>query len=105
MPADKKQIGECNGGWDNAEGKSLNGYSTGYWIEQETQYEEVEFKDYYIYVSFTECKIDGAALTPSNISIPNPRPTRGTYLRYEFDGKTYRALWDDENQKYILIEA
>ena len=105
VPADKKEIGECNGGWDNAEGKSLNGYSTGYWIEQEPQYEEVEFKDYYIYVSFTECKIDGAALTPSNISISNSWTPRGTYLRYEFDGKTYRALWDDENQKYILIEA
>ena len=105
VPADKKEIGECNGGYDNTEGKSKNGYSTGYWIEQEPQYEEVEFKDYYIYVSFTECKIDGAALTPSNISISNSRLPTGAYLRYEFDGKTYRALWDEENGKYVLIEA
>jgi hypothetical protein len=109
VPTDKKEIGECNGGYDDAEGKSLNGYSTGYWIEQVEQYEEVEFKDYYIYVSFTECKIDGAALTPSNISIPNPRPTRGTYLRYEFDGKVYRAIqtYDPESDKYtwVLVEA
>ena len=105
VPADKKEIGECNGGNDNTEGKSLNGYSTGYWIEQEPQYEEVEYKDYYIYVSFTECKIDGAALTPSNISISNSWTPDGAYIRYEFDGKTYRALWDEENGKYVLIEA
>lgn len=109
VPADKKEIGECNGGWDNTEGKSLNGYSTGYWIEQEPQFEEVEFKDYYIYVSFTECKIDGAALTSSNISISNPWTPDGAYIRYEFDGKTYRAIqmYDPEKGKstWILIEA
>ena len=109
VPAANKEIGECNGGWDDTEGKSLNGYSTGYWIEPEPQYEEVEYKDYYIYVSFTECKIDGAALTSSNISISNPWTPDGAYIRYEFDGKTYRAIqmYDPEKDKstWILIEA
>ena len=105
VPEANQEIGETEGGWTWEEGKSLNGYSTGYWIEKEAQFEDATFKDYYIYVSFTECKIDGAALTSENITISNSWVPSGAYLRYEFDGKTYRALWDSENEKYLLIEA
>lgn len=109
VPADKQEIGKTESGWTNEEGKSKNGYSTGYWIERQQQYEEVEFKDYYIYISFTDCKIDGAALNSSNINIGNTWMPYGAYLRYEFDGKTYRAIqmYDPEKQQstWMLIEA
>lgn len=103
VPAENKEIGQTEGGWTSEEGKSQNSYSTGYWIEKQVVYENVDFKDYYAYISFIKCKIDGAALTSENIEVGGSWAPTGAFIRYEFDGNLFRALWDSENQKYILI--
>lgn len=77
----------------------------GYWKYQSTVYEEITFKDYYATVAFTECKYAGETMTAKSFHIDNAWMPQGAYLRFEFDGKTYRALWDTENQTYTLIEA
>ena len=105
VPEAVKEIGQTDGGWTDEEGKSQNGYSTGYWIEKQVVYEGVEFKDYFIYITFTKCKCGDEAMTAENINIPSAWAPSGAYLRYEFDGDVYRAVWDGENDKYILIPA
>ena len=77
----------------------------GYWKYQTTVYEEITFKDYYATVAFTECKYAGETMTAKTFHIDDAWAPKGAYLRFEFDGKTYRALWDNENQTYTLIEA
>ena len=83
------------------EAKEKDGF--GYWRSR--KYEPVTYKDYYATIAFIECKYADKALTPETSFFDYSRTPDGAYIRYEFDGKTYRALWDDENQKYILIEA
>ena len=77
----------------------------GYWKYKATVYEEITFKDFYATVAFKACKYAGETMTVKQFRIQNAWMPQGAYLRFEFDGKTYRALWDAENQTYILIEA
>jgi len=77
----------------------------GYWKYQTTIYEEITFKDFYATVAFTECKYAGETMTAKTFHINDAWAPQGAYLRFEFDGKTYRAVWDTENNTFILIEA
>lgn len=77
----------------------------GYWKYQTTIMEEITFKDFYATVAFTECKYAGETMTAKSFHIDDAWAPKGAFLRFEFDGKTYRALWDTENQTYTLIEA
>lgn len=103
VPAAAKEIGECNGGWDGTEGKSLKGYSTGYWIEKEQVYEDAEYKDYYVYMAFSGCELDHVDMTPEAVLVNFQTDITGIYVRYEIDGKLYRALYDTENKVYKLV--
>lgn len=103
VPAAAQKVGECNGGWDTTEGKTNNGYSAGYWIEKELQYEDAEYKDYYVYLSFDGCEYDGADIKVEDIIVGYQSSLTGVLVRYEIDGKLYRALYDEENKGYILI--
>lgn len=105
VPAAAQEVGECNGGWDTTEGKTNNGYSAGYWIEEELQYEDVEYKDYYVYLSFDGCEYDGANIKVEDIIVGYQSSLTGVLVRYEIDGTLYRALYDEENKVYILIPA
>ena len=90
------------------EAKEKDGF--GYWMSQ--KYEPVTYKDYYATIAFIECKYADKALTPEtsffDYSDYSWTPD-GAYIRYEFDGKTYRAIqmYDPEKGKstWILIEA
>ena len=105
VPAAAQKVGECNGGWDTTEGKTNNGYSAGYWIEEELQYEDAEYKDYYVYLSFDGCEYDGANIKVEDIIVGYQSSLTGVLVRYEIDGTLYRALYDEENKVYILIPA
>ena len=105
VPAAAQEVGECNGGWDGTEGKTNKGYSTGYWIEKELQYEDAEYKDYYVYLSFDGCEYDGANIKVEDIIVGYQSSLTGVLVRYEIDGKLYRALYDEENKVYTLIPA
>lgn len=105
VPAAAQEVGECNGGWDTTEGKTNNGYSAGYWIEKELQYEDAEYKDYYVYLSFDGCEYDGANIKVEDIIVGYQSSLTGVLVRYEIDGKLYRALYDEENKVYTLIPA
>ena len=105
VPAAAQEVGECNGGWDGTEGKTNNGYSAGYWIEEELQYEDAEYKDYYVYLSFDGCEYDGANIKVEDIIVGYQSSLTGVLVRYEIDGTLYRALYDEENKVYILIPA
>jgi len=105
VPAAAQEVGECNGGWDGTEGKTNNGYSAGYWIEKELQYEDAEYKDYYVYLSFDGCEYDGANIKVEDIIVGYQSSLTGVLVRYEIDGKLYRALYDEENKVYTLIPA
>lgn len=105
VPATAQEVGECNGGWDGTEGKTNNGYSAGYWIEKELQYEDAEYKDYYVYLSFDGCEYDGANIKVEDIIVGYQSSLTGVLVRYEIDGTLYRALYDEENKVYILIPA
>lgn len=105
VPAAAQEVGECNGGWDITEGKTNNGYSAGYWIEKELQYEDAEYKDYYVYLSFDGCEYDGANIKVEDIIVGYQSSLTGVLVRYEIDGKLYRALYDEENKVYTLIPA
>jgi hypothetical protein len=73
------------------------------------KYEQVTYKDYYATIAFIECKYADKALTPETSCFDYSWTPDGAYIRYEFDGKTYRAIqmYDPENGKstWILIEA
>lgn len=105
VPGSAKTIGECYSGWDTTEGKSQSGLSTGYWIENQMQYETVSYNDYYAYVVFNSCKYAGATLTPEALLVEDSWIPEGANLRYEIDGTLYKAEWDEENGKYVLIPA
>ncbi len=77
----------------------------GYWKYQTTVSEDITFKNFYATVAFTECKYAGETLTAKSFHINDAWAPQGAYLRFEFDGKTYRAVWDTENNTFILIEA
>ena len=87
------------------EAKEKDGF--GYWMGQ--KYETVTYKDYYATIAFIECKYADKALTPETSCFDYSRTPDGAYIRYEFDGKTYRAIqmYDPEKDKstWILIEA
>lgn len=103
VPAAAQEVGECNGGWDTTEGKTNNGYSAGYWIEKELQYEDAEYKDYYVYLSFDGCEYDGANIKVEDIIVGYQSSLTGVLVRYEIDGTLYRALYDEENKGYTLV--
>lgn len=103
VPAAAQEVGECNGGWDTTEGKTNNGYSAGYWIEKEVQYEDAEYKDYYVYLSFDGCEYDGANIKVEDIIVGYQSSLTGVLVRYEIDGTLYRALYDEENKGYTLV--
>ena len=105
VPAAAQKVGECNGGWDTTEGKTNNGYSAGYWIEEELQYEDAEYKDYYVYLSFDGCEYDGANIKVEDIIVGYQSSLTGVLVRYEIDGTLYRALYNEENKVYTLIPA
>lgn len=100
VPEAVKEVGQTDSAYTVEDG-----YSKGYWIEKTAVYEGVEFKDYFIYMTFTNCKCGDEAMTAENINIEGAWTPSGAYLRYEFDGELYRAVWDNENGKYILIPA
>lgn len=83
----------------------------GYWKYQTTVYEEITFKDYYATVAFTECKYAGETLTAESFHFNGAWLPTGAYLRYEFDGKVYRAIQmydpEKEGDKYtwMLVEV
>lgn len=87
------------------EAKEKDGF--GYWMSQ--KYEPVTYKDYYATIAFIECKYADKALTPETSCFDYSWTPDGAYIRYEFDGKTYRAIqmYDPEKDKstWILIEA
>lgn len=105
VPAAAQEVGECNGGWDTTEGKTNNGYSAGYWIEKELQYEDAEYKDYYVYLSFDGCEYDGANIKVEDIIVGYQSSLTGVLVRHEIDGTLYRALYDEENKVYTLVPA
>ena len=92
------------------EAKEKDGF--GYWMSQ--KYEPVTYKDYYATIAFIECKYADKALTPEtncfDYSDYSWTPD-GAYIRYEFDGKVYRAIrmYDPEKEgdKYtwMLVEV
>lgn len=101
IPADRKSVGETyNNGWGDDGSRS-----TGYWIENQMQYETVSYNDYYAYVVFNSCKYAGATLTPEALLVEGSWIPEGANLRYEIDGTLYKAEWDEENGKYVLIPA
>lgn len=100
IPADRKSVGETNYGWGDDGSRS-----TGYWIENQMQYETVSYNDYYAYVIFNSCKYAGATLTPEALLVEGSWIPEGANLRYEIDGTLYKAEWDEENGKYVLIPA
>ena len=103
VPEKAKNVGQCDGGWSGTE---ENGYlSTGYWIEDQMQYETVSYNDYYAYVVFNSCKYAGATLTPEALLVEGSWIPEGANLRYEIDGTLYKAERDEENGKYVLIPA
>lgn len=87
------------------EAKEKDGF--GYWMSQ--KYEQTTYKDYYATIAFIECKYADKALTPETSCFDYSWTPDGAYIRYEFDGKTYRAIqmYDPEKDKstWILIEA
>lgn len=83
----------------------------GYWKYQSQVYEEITFKDFYATISFKDCKYAGKTMTAESFHFNNSRLPTGAYLRYEFDGKVYRAIQmydpEKEGDKYtwMLVEV
>ena len=83
----------------------------GYWKYQSQVYEEITFKDFYATISFKDCKYAGKTMTAESFHFNNSWLPTGAYLRYEFDGKVYRAIQmydpEKEGEKYtwMLVEA
>lgn len=89
------------------EAKEKDGF--GYWMGQ--KYETVTYKDYYATIAFIDCKYADKALTPETNCFDYRGTPSGAYIRYEFDGKTYRAIrmYDPEKEgdkdTWVLVEA
>lgn len=83
----------------------------GYWKYQSQVYEEITFKDFYATISFKDCKYAGKTMTAESFHFNGAWLPTGAYLRYEFDGKVYRAIrmYDPEKEgdKYtwMLVEV
>ena len=106
IPEDLKAAGELeNNDWIYNETTQEYEPQKGYWKTKRTVWEEITFKDFYATVAFTECKYAGETMTAKTFRLDYAGMPQGAYIRFEFDGKTYRALWDTENQTYTLIEA
>ena len=83
----------------------------GYWKYQSQVYEEITFKDFYATISFKDCKYAGKTMTAESFHFNGAWLPTGAYLRYEFDGKVYRAIQmydpEKEGDKYtwMLVEV
>ena len=66
---------------------------------------DAEYKDYYVYMAFSGCELDHVDMTPEAVLVNFQTDITGIYVRYEIDGKLYRALYDEENKVYTLIPA
>lgn len=103
VPADKQEVGNTEYGWISDEETGYSAPSKGYWIEQQLVYEEVEYKDYYVYLAFNGCEYDGVDIKAEDIIVSYQSDFTGVFVRYEIDGKLYRALYDTENKVYKLV--
>ena len=89
------------------EAKEKDGFD--FWMSR--KYEQVTYKDYYATIAFIECKYADKALTPETSCFDYSWTPDGAYIRYEFDGKVYRAIQmydpEKEGDKYtwVLVEA
>lgn len=89
------------------EAKEKDGFD--YWMGQ--KYETVTYKDYYATIAFIDCKYADKALTPETNCFDYRGTPSGAYIRYEFDGKTYRAIQtydpekEGEKSTWVLIEV
>jgi len=112
IPESTKAVGLLeNGSWTYNEETESWEAPKGYWINQEIVYEEITFKDFYATISFKDCKYAGKTMTAESFHFNNSWLPTGAYLRYEFDGKVYRAIrmYDPEKEgdKYtwMLVEV
>lgn len=104
VPEANKTVGQTSGSDVWNEDTQQWEKSEGYWIQQSTVWEKIQYEDYHVTVAFNGCKYDGSALTSESDAF-NYFSNPGVLFRFEIDGTTYRALWDSENEKYILIPA
>ena len=112
IPESTKAVGLLeNGSWIYNEETESWEAPKGYWINQEIVYEEITFKDFYATISFKDCKYAGKTMTAESFHFNNSWLPTGAYLRYEFDGKVYRAIQmydpEKEGDKYtwMLVEV
>lgn len=83
----------------------------GFYYDWAEKYELVTYKDYYATIAFIDCKYADKTLTPETSFFDYSRTPDGAYIRYEFDGKVYRAIrmYDPEKEgdKYtwMLVEV
>lgn len=106
IPAERQAVGLTDGEW--VYDADLDSYvrSKGYWIyNKSAQQVAIEFDNYYVNIEFTNCQYAGAALSSSTEFVGNVNNHDGIYYRIIIDGATYRALWDSENGKYVIIPA
>lgn len=112
IPESTKAVGLLeNGSWTYNEETQTWEAPKGYWINQEIVYEEITFKDFYATISFKDCKYAGKTMTAESFHFNGAWLPTGAYLRYEFDGKVYRAIQmydpEKEGDKYtwMLVEV
>ena len=112
IPESTKAVGLLeNGSWTYNEETQTWEAPKGYWINQEIVYEEITFKDFYATISFKDCKYAGKTMTAESFHFNGAWLPTGAYLRYEFDGKVYRAIQmydpEKEGNKYtwMLVEV
>ena len=65
--------------------------------------EPVEYNNYYVFISFTNCKYAGAALT-KDTKFYNTNSKKGVNFRYEIDGVIYQLvkLYDDGGETMLI---
>ena len=65
--------------------------------------EPVEYNNYYVFISFTNCKYAGAALT-KDTKFYNTNSQKGVNFRYEIDGVIYQLvkLYDDGGETMLI---
>lgn len=81
------------------EGVEANGPFTGY------KTTPVEFNNYYVTFAFSNCKIGSNILTHTSNFINNAWCPDGIYIRFEIDGNTFKAIWDEADKRYYLVEV
>lgn len=65
----------------------------------------VKYKDFYATLALDNCTIGGNPFTTETEFIDGFNTYEGFYVRFEIDGVTYRAIWDYDAKKYVLIPA